>query len=328
MSPSEHAGTAHELAERWFAASVDAPRPVTAGATNATFELEVSSGDRFYLRRYRRPGRDAVLREHALIQHVRSRGIPAPQPLERDGVTVFEAADGAAWAVFEAASGSQLAHAGLSSAHVERAGQLLARLHLATATASLGGYARRVLAWDGPAWLARLERIRAAILQLPQSDETDRWARERVERQRQWLANTACAHAYRPAAPDQILHGDYQLSNLFFTGLDVTGVIDWETSMCLPRAYELVRTCFFLCEMRPDLCAALVSGYRAVTPLSASELDDGAAAWGVFADHHVWPLEETYLHHNRAAARFIWHRPFRPFAQEWRACGVGSVAAP
>jgi len=86
-----------------------------------------------------------------------------------------------------------------------------------------------------------------------------------------------------------------------------------------PRAYKLARACFFACEMQPELMAALVAGYRSVTPIEAAELADGAAAWGVFADHHVWPLEETYLHANPAAACFIWRRPFRPFLQEWQA---------
>ena len=316
MIGSEHESTARELAERWFGAAVAAPTLVTGGATNTTFELEVSRA-RYYLRRYRKLDREAVLREHALIEHVRAHGVPAPKALELEGSSVCEAADGALWTVFEAALGAQVAYTDLTAPHVESAGRMLALLHTATATLSTHDYPRRMLAWDGPAWVARLERIRAAILQLPALDETDRWALPRVEQQRAWLADAACEHAYRPTFPNQVLHGDYHASNLFFTASEVTGVIDWDVPMCLPRAFELVRACFFLCQMQPELCAALISGYRALTPLSAAELADGACAWGVFADHHVWPLEETYLHGNRAAARFIWHRPFQPFAEEW-----------
>ena len=316
MSPGEHTNTARELAERWFGATVAEPLLVTGGATNTTFQLDVS-GTRYYLRRSRKVDREAVLREHALIEHVRAHGIPAPKALELEGSSVLVAADGAVWSAFEAVVGAQVAYAELTEAHVQSAGRLLALLHAATATLPTQSYPRRMLAWDGPAWVARLERIHAAIGALPALDPTDRWALERVQQQRAWLADSACAHAYRPAYPNQVLHGDYQSSNLFFTGSEVTGVIDWDVPMCLPRAFELVRACFFLCQMQPELCAALVFGYRALTPLSAAELADGAHAWGVFADHHVWPLEETYLHDNRAAARFIWHRPFRPFAEEW-----------
>jgi len=69
--------------------------------------------------------------------------------------------------------------------------------------------------------------------------------------------------------------------------------------------------------MEPTLTTAMIDGYRSVTPLDDAELEDGATAWGTYADHHVWPVEQMYLDDNAAAARFVWHRPFRPFADEW-----------
>jgi hypothetical protein len=52
-----------------------------------------------------------------------------------------------------------------------------------------------------------------------------------------------------------------------------------------------------------------------VSGASAAELEDGALAWGTFSDHHLWPLEEVYLHGNARARRYI--RPFVPFEQAW-----------
>ena len=119
------------------------------------------------------------------------------------------------------------------------------------------------------------------------------------------------------------MHGDYHHANLFFEGDEVSAVIDWEQAAFLPRAYEVARACFFMFRMAPDLSRAFIEAYDAHSPMSAEELDDGAATWGCYADHHVWPLEEVYLHGNERARRFIPHVPFVPFAEAWRAVKGG-----
>jgi homoserine kinase type II len=308
--------TATAQAERWFGASVASVLPIGGGATNAIFEV-TAAGSRYYLRRHRALRRDAVTRQHALIRHVTRLGIPAPLPIDVNGESVTESRDGIAWAMFEAADGVQVDGAATRE-QIRAAGEMLAALHAAAASAPSAGFSVWPLAWDGPSWVARLERVRARILELPTMDDADRWALTRVEQQADWLANPGCRHAYQPSCAAQLIHGDYQLNNLFFRASEVTGVIDWDSAMSMPRAFELARACFFICEMRPSDAAALLDGYQSVTSLTSSELDDGAAAWGVFADHHVWALEEVYLRANRAAARYVWHRPFRPFLDEWR----------
>ena len=76
-------------------------------------------------------------------------------------------------------------------------------------------------------------------------------------------------------------------------------------------------------RMAPDLTRAFVEAYRTLAPMKRNELDDGAMTWGCYADHHVWALEEVYLHGNDRARRFIPHAPFVPFAEAWGAVGDG-----
>ena len=223
--------------------------------------------------------------------------------------------------MFAPAGGAQVAFADLTPAHTASAGATLARLHNAAADMPHAGFGSWALAWDGPAWVARLERVLAAIADAPLDPDTDAWAAQRARAQLDWLADPACWHRYSPAFPAQVIHGDYQDANLFFAGSEVSGVIDWDGARVMPRAFEIARACFFLCRMQPELTFAFLDGYAAVTRLDRGELEDGARAWGCFADHHVWPVEEAYLKGNAGAARFIWRRPFVPFGEEWRALG-------
>ncbi|MCU1690646.1 MAG: thrB [Jatrophihabitantaceae bacterium] len=313
------ADAAVEVAARWFGLDTGSVRQVPGGATNEVYRVVAARGEHF-LRRYRHADRQAVDREHRLIRHV-AQSVPAPEALRlADGSTLVEAA-GSVWAMFASAVGAQVASPDLTPAHTASAGATLARLHRGAADMPHAGFASWGLRWDGPDWQARLQRVLAAIDASPVDEETDAWAAQRVQAQIEWLGDPACSHRYSPAFPAQVIHGDFHEANLFFAGTEVSGVIDWDGARVMPRAFEIARSCYFLCQMQPELTFAFLDGYASVTRLDRGELEDGARAWGCFADHHVWAVEEAYLQGNHDAARFIWRRPFAPFTEEWRALG-------
>ncbi len=306
------------MAAHWFGSQVDSVSAVSGGATNLVFCVR-SNGAAYYLRRYRKQVREAVEREHAFIAHCNARGVPAPLPIARASSTILQNDDGVCWAMFEAASGVQ--HDELTVDQARGSGIALAALHDASRSAVQGGFSSFQLSWTAAAWAGRLARIREAIEQRPTRDTRDAHALDRVRQQTEWLTDPSCPQRYDSAYPGQLIHGDYHQANLFFEGADVSAVIDWDNAVIMPRAFELVRACSFICQMDPERTRSLIEGYRAVARLTPAELEDGAAAWGAYADHHVWPLEELYLHDNAAARRFIWPRPFRPFLEEWAAIG-------
>lgn len=317
---SRAADTAAEVAARWFGPDAGSVRPIASSATHEVCRVE-SAGAQHFLRRYWDADRHAVDREHRLIRHVALDGVPAPPALPLpDGATVIEAA-GSVWAMFARAMGAQLPFVELTPTHTASAGQTLARLHRAAADMPHAGFASWALRWDGPHWRDRLERARNAIAAAPIDVDTDASAAQRVAAQLDWLADPACPHSYSPAFAAQVIHGDYQHANLFFAGSEVSGVIDWDGARVMPRAFEIARSCFLLCHLDPELTFAFLDGYGTVSRLDRGELEDGARAWGVFADHHAWAVEEAYLNGNHTGAQFIWASPFEPFEQQWRALG-------
>lgn len=85
------------------------------------------------------------------------------------------------------------------------------------------------------------------------------------------------------------------------------------------RAFELVRAASYMFGLELGRTHAFISAYTAANGITATELKAGAHAWGVMADHHLWALEEAYLHGNDRARAFIPHRPFVPFQTAWAA---------
>ena len=306
-----------EILSAWHLQDIIAVTEVTEGATNQVYCVECL--DRIvFLRIYKRHDRDMAAREHALIRQVNGRGLPAPLPIVAlSGETLVEHA-GKLAALYEAAQGAQIAPGTITLEQARSAGDMLAQLHAAMAALPDAGYTPRTFAWDGPEWVERLNTIERAIRARGDANPADVWALRRLDVQRAWLRQPQCPHGAVPRFPPQVVHGDYHDANLFFDAERVSAIIDWEQAAFLPRAYEVVRACFFMFRFRASLTQAFLAAYRAASGLSEAELADGAASWGCYADHHVWPLEEVYLHGNDRARRFIPHAPFRPFAEAWR----------
>jgi homoserine kinase type II len=326
--PTDDAALVHTLLEAWSLGEVRGLERVTGGASHRVYRVESARGLAF-LRVYQRADRARAEREHALIAHERAHALPAVAlQVARDGSTVVEHA-GNVCALYEAARGEQRRGAELNGAQASSAGAVLGRIHRALASLQDVGYLRWALNWDGPAWVERLNVVERAILTRPRPltrelEEGDRWALERLRAQRAWLAHPDCVHSYRPLAAAQVVHGDYQDANLFFEGDRVSAVIDWDQAAVMPRSYELARAAGFMFRLEPARTLRFLAGYASENPIEPAALDDGARAWGCFADHHVWPLEEVYLNGNPAARRYIPHAPFRPFQQAWAELGAGS----
>jgi homoserine kinase type II len=313
---SEEALQVRDLLQAWPLGNVLHIQRARGGATHRVYRIDAERGAGF-LRIYRRPDERVAQREHDLIAYVRAQGLPAPALLRaRSGKTLMEHASSLC-ALYEPAQGQQRRGSELTVAQVSAAAELLARLHRTLATQEDVGYVQWTLRWDGPAWIQRLEHVESQLLERGLQDETDRYALERLRAQREWLAHPDCVHAYRPRSAAQVVHGDYQDANLFFDGERVSCVIDWEQAAFMPRGYEVARACWFMFRACPEPTLGFLRAYRQHNPLSSAELDDGARAWATFADHHVWPIEEAYLHGNDAARRYIPHAPFRPFLEVW-----------
>jgi homoserine kinase type II len=309
------------LLSAWPLGQVTGIERQLGGAYNRTYRVQASTGVSF-LRIYRRADPALAEREHALIAHAHRQGVPTVALLPaRSGSSVVEV-EGVVCALYSEAPGTQLPNGGLGRAEATAAAACLGHLHRALQPLPDAGYLRWQIAWDGPEWIERLNVVERALSLRGVLDDTDRWALERLRAQRQWLGHPDCAHAYEPRSPRQVVHGDYQARNLFFREGRVSAVIDWEQAAFMPRGFEVARACSFLFRLEPELTREFLRAYHAANPLEDREREDGARAWGCFADHHVFAIEEAYLHGNEVARSYIQHAPFRPFREAWGELGL------
>lgn len=310
----------HQLQDVWDVGPWLTVEEIQGGAVNRVYAITTVDG-RFVLRRYR-AGSAALLRREAQVTHaVAERGLPAvpPHPTRAgdDGVET----EGAWFALFPFASGLQRDADALTPAEISSAGAVLGRLHRALAELPAGGRQTPRLAWDGPAWVKRLEKVEQAILARPVLTASDEIALARAQAQRAWLTAPDCRHSDDLLDPLQVIHGDYHHRNLFFANQQVSAIIDWEQTGLMPRACEAVRAGTYMFALEPNRTRTFLDAWMAEAGAARTELRRGAEVFAVVRDHWVWALEEVYLSGNTAAAAFIPPTPFEPFHQTWTRLG-------
>jgi homoserine kinase type II len=289
----------------WRIGPVLAAATPDSGTINRTLLVETAAG-RFVLRAYRHAERQPVEREHAVIAHVCRHGLPAVAPLPLPGGGTILAREGRFYALFPHAPGAQVRRGQLAEREFAAMGACLAALHQALRSCPATPSARRAFAIDRGATLAGIDELAAAIRELRSGCDFDRHVLRRLAARRTWVDQSPLE-----ALPDlagvaqQLIHGDYQETNLFFLNGRVAAIIDWDQNYVAPRAWEVVRALHLTCKFAVEPSRAFVEAYRAAAPLDLAELDLVARSYGLMRAHDLWLYRAIYLDGNDRLRQFV-----------------------
>lgn len=301
----------------WGLGAIEAAERTASGTINETTRVTVASGD-YFLRAYRRP--ELAPGEHAVIAHVRARGVPAVAPLPLAGGRTWLDREGVRYALFPQAAGRQLARQELDARAIAAMGEALARVHHALRDYPRHAARRRPIRLDRDAALAGIARLEAAIRQRPGDDPLDPIALRRLATRRDWLERQPPPTGADEQLPqEQIVHGDYQDTNLFFDSTGVTAIIDWDNHYVASRAWEVARVLDLVCSFAAGPCRSFLGGYREALPLDAGALDRAMASYGLMRAYDLWLYNEYYLEGNARVGQFIHPGDFVPHAARWAA---------
>ncbi|MCR9674500.1 phosphotransferase [Vibrio alginolyticus] len=305
-----------EVGDNWSQIGSDASiKRQSAGATNHVFRIQ--SSETYYLRKYSVRNVAKIKLEHELLRKLSKNlnTIIAPV-LTRDQHSFCKIGD-EFYALFPEARGTLIEKSALSESHAFQLGKALSDLHVQLASVVGNDFPTIELSWGKSAWVDRLQNI-VATIEANSEFDTNSSVLRRVKQQRDYLASSEAMHSYTPLTSRQLIHGDFHHFNVFFdSNCTVSDVIDWDLVQNMPPGYELARACMYMFDLELHRSLALLKGYLSLKPLSRLELNDGAKAWAVYADHHVWALEEVFLKNNTAAQKFIPQRDFIPFMEQW-----------
>lgn len=305
------------LLDAWGVGKLLASQEPESGAVHRTLLVQTESG-RYALRLYRYAEPAPIECEHRLIGLARARAVPAVAPLPLpDGRTALRHAGGFA-ALFPHAPGRQISANELRPADIAAMGRALARLHLALHGLAHGLVPARSFEVRREPALERIGQIIERLRTQPVLSADDQHVLTRLLGQRTYIERATPA---RPGPllelPQQVIHGDFQLSNLFFSADEVVGIIDWDQPYVAARAWEVIRTLDLVFGFGGARSRMFLDAYRSVQPLSTEELDTAAIWYSHLRAHDLWLYEALYLQGDERVRRFVPPGPFVPLIERW-----------
>ena len=324
-------------ARRALRAWVDGERTqitrIPRGVVNDTWKVE-GQFVRGALRRHRRSYRPLVELEHAAADFARERGIPSPTPLRTRGRTRYHEEGGIFWTLYDWAPGLPLRRMHLSTPGIRALtasearlmGEWLGRLHNVLSNfstvswnnpyAEALGWRDRVPRHDALATLAAIDEIVGAIDALPDV-EADRQARAGLISRRNWIESHRDFEPPPPSEPQQLIHGDYQPSNFFVSGGQLTSLIDWDEVHVNWPSLEVVSTCAINLALEPQLVAAFIGAYRRHRDLPNPLLEEAVLYCSWDWAHWLWAHQMVYLEGDARLRSLVDGPPFLPLHERW-----------
>lgn len=289
------------------------------GTIHRTFLLKTAMKN-YALRAYRYNAEDRwrIVYEHDLIAYVRAHDLPAITPvLLPNGETILEH-EGRFYALYPFAQGYQVARGYLGIEEITAMGTFLGQLHHILRSYPHERVPHRSLTVDHAAAFTAIDAIETAIRAQKHISEEDQQALSQLAERRDGLmkARPADEKAFL-TIKQQVIHGDYQETNLFFEGNRVSAAIDWDQAYVAPRAWEVVRTLHYVFQLEEAACHAFLNAYRQEIPLPFTELDVVAATYEWIKAHDLWHYSALYLEGNQRVRRFLQPEPFFLFAKQW-----------
>lgn len=257
-------GEAREVLAHWGLGVRSRQLVPGSGTANASVIVELPQ-ERLLLRRrnprYARP--DWVCFDHALFAHLRSRGLPAPEPVPGPAGRGWLQRGNAIYELFRYVEGQQ--HIPGNVRELADAGRLLARIHLAT-TDFTPPAPKPWPRFHDP--MLPREGLRDLLAQVrAHGEQEDRVALlRRAEELADALAERLPDDAYW-SLPQAVVHGDYHPANLKFREGRVVGLFDWDWASRQPRMVDVADGLLFFCGVREEPVRAgdiwsLTAGFR------------------------------------------------------------------
>jgi homoserine kinase type II len=305
------------LADYWDIGSVESVVVPELGTINTVRILTTHRG-RFVLRIYRHHIHQRIEMEQRVVSWVAQRGIPAVFPiLTCDGKGFVEDQEQFV-TLLPFVSGYQISRDQLQLGDVEVMGRFLGQVHRVLAEYPIDDIPPVRIHIEPEETLACIERLEGIVRAIQNPQVTDEYALTRLVSRREWLKKRVSDDVSGLLdLPFQVVHGDYQETNVFFEDGDISAVIDWDKIYTAPAAWEVVRSLHLMLLFEPMQSVAFLKSYQEINPLSIEMLDVAVHCYGLSRAYELWLFKEIYDQGNDRVRQFVRPGRFVPVADDW-----------
>jgi Ser/Thr protein kinase RdoA (MazF antagonist) len=287
------------------------------GTINTIRILDTDHG-KFVLRIYRHHILKRIETELRVVRWVAERGIPAVLPLQTcDGKGFVEYNDQFV-TLLPFVSGYQVLRDQLQLGDVAQMGRFLGQVHRVLSEYPIDDMPLVSVHIEPEETLAGIDRLEGLVRAVPNPHVTDEYALTRLISRREWLQGRGKEDVSGLfQLPFQVVHGDFQETNVFFENGEISALIDWDKIYTAPAVWEVIRTIHLMLHFEPTQSIAFLKAYQETNELSIEALDVAVHCYGLSRAYELWLFKEIYDHGNDRVRQFVRPGKFVPVADDW-----------
>lgn len=306
-----------QLLDHWDVGDIKSIVTPPTGTINTIRILTTDRGI-YVLRVYRHQSSERIEREHRVVSWLHEQGIPAVVPLRTIEGNMLVVHSGFFVTLLPYISDAQFRRDELQGSQIIEMGRFLGRLHNALEKCPFTDIPPVKFDIDRSATLSGINRIEGIIRSIDKPQPTDVYALKRLTTRRDWVESRSCedtSHLW--SLPLQVVHGDYQETNVFFKEDSISAVIDWDKVYMAPNVWEVIRTIHLMLEFDTERSIIFVKAYNRERPISINELDIASHCYGLMRAYDLWLFEGIYDDRNERLRQFIRPGGFVPIENKW-----------
>jgi len=305
------------LADYWNIGCVESVGVPESGTINTLRILTTDQG-RFVLRIYRHHIHKRIETELRVVEWVAEQGIPAVVPIQTCDGKGFVEYNEQFVTLLPFVSGDQIARDQLQLGDIAQMGRFLGQVHRVLSGYPIGDIPPVSIHIEPEETLAGIDRLEGLVRAIPNPQVTDDYALTRLISRREWLQGRGKEDVSGLfQLPFQVVHGDFQQTNVFFEQGDVSALIDWDKIYIAPTAWEMIRTIHLMLHFEPTQSIAFLKAYQETNDLSIEALDVAVLCYGLSRAYDLWLFKEIYDHGNDRVRQFVRPGSFVPVADDW-----------
>lgn len=305
------------LADYWDIGSVESVGVPESGTINTIRILDTDQG-KFVLRIYRHHIRKRIETELCVVRWVAERCIPAVEPIQTSDGKGFVEDNEQFVTLLPFVSGYQIARDHLQLGDVAQMGRFLGQVHRVLSEYPKDDMPLVSVHIEPEETLAGIDRLEGLVRAVPNPHVTDEYALTRLISRREWLQGRGKEDVSGLfQLPFQVVHGDFQETNVFFENGEISALIDWDKIYTAPAVWEVIRTIHLMLHFEPTQSIAFLKAYQETNSLSIEALDVAVHCYGLSRAYELWLFKEIYDHGNDRVRQFVRPGAFVPVADDW-----------
>jgi Ser/Thr protein kinase RdoA (MazF antagonist) len=306
-----------EVISAWSVTKVHSITTPNTGKVNTTIIIDSPQG-KFAFRKYNHTDQLRVQRVNAVIQFAAAHGIPAVCPIPtQTGENILLLPTGL-YALFPYIQGEHPTRDTLHIKRIEEMGRFLGQLHNVLKVYPLSQVPERHFQVNPEETLTVIKALKKCIEEREGAHPTDAYALKRLKGKKAWIESG-------PQDPipnlqrmeQQVIHGDYQVSNLFYYDDTIKGIIDWDGTSSAPRLWEVVRCLDYEFGFQIEPSLVFLRKYNAGNPIDLHQLNLMAHCYGYVEDQKLWAFQAVYFRGEDRARIYLKPGEFIPIVKRW-----------